>query len=326
MWKSTLCMSALLVACGSSGARGFAGATDAAAAPAEEPGAAADDTDAAIASSNTASDSAQKCEDSVDVVFVLDVSSSMSFVLQKLSKEIDQVIVASNKLGRGDAHFGLVAFVDNAHMDTTGPLEGGKVHTSGGTLRPAFSTYETTYTDPNRNPGDGPTGPTTQNPICEENSLDALHLVATEFPWREKSSRVVILVTDDTFLERPDNYGDRDGDGKTDKTDFPREGNYPALFTVAETVQALRDKSARVFSFTRLKEPGAMDLSRCGTGRRLPWSSVSDGWSTPYEGQEPIPKVTSGKNFDVELVRAGTLSLAATINEVVLQSYCNPPK
>ncbi len=262
------------------------------------------------------------CHDVVDVVFVLDVSSSMDFVLDKLDTEIDGVVTAANHLAP-DAHFGLIAFADNYKLDATGAM--GTIHTDGTTLKAAFQNYKTNYTTPNRNPGDGLSGPTQQNPICEENSLDSLHAAAAEFPWRPNATRVVILVTDDTFLEKPDNYGDRDGDGKEDKTDFPREGNYPAMWNVADTVGALKQQKARVFGFTRLKPPGPFDLSKCGTGRRLPWASVSDGWSTPYKSQTPIPMATDGKNFDLDMVKAGALSLSTTINEVVLESYCNPP-
>ncbi|MGZ3427707.1 MAG: hypothetical protein ACXVCV_13710 [Polyangia bacterium] len=264
------------------------------------------------------------CTDVVDVVFVLDVSSSMDFVLDKLDAEIDDVVTKANALAK-DAHFGLIAFVDNYKLDDTGPLSAGKVHTDGATLKTAFQNYKSVYTTPNRNPGDGPSGPTQQNPICEENALDALHAAAADFPWRDNATRVVIAVTDDTFLERPDNYGDRDGDGKEDKTDFPREGNYPAAWTVAETTDALRGQRARVFSFTRLTAPGALDPTRCGTGRRLPWTSITDGWTTPYKGQMPIPDRTDGKNFDLDQVKSGTLSLSATIDQVVVQSFCNPP-
>jgi hypothetical protein len=247
----------------------------------------------------------------------------MEFILDKLGTEIDSVVTAATALAP-NPHFGLIAFVDNYQLDDSGPLEGGKVHTDGATLKTAFQYYKNTYTTPNRNPGDGPTGPTLQNPICEENSLDALGGAATSFPWRETATRVVIVVTDDTFLERPDNYGDRDGDGLTNQTNFPREGDYPAQQTLAEVVAALRNVRTRVFSFTRLGPPGPLTLSKCSTGRRLPWAAVSDGWTTPYLGQAPSPTQTAGKNFDIELVRAGQLSLSATINEVVLESYCTP--
>lgn len=163
-----------------------------------------------------------------------------------------------------------------------------------------------------------------QNPICEENANDALHDAAAEFPWRTNSNRVLIVATDDTFLERPDNYGDRDGDGKTDKQDFPREGDYPAKRKLAETVDLLRKTKARVFAFTRLTAPGLFDPTRCGAGRRLPWAAVSDGWSTPYGGQKTIPAATGGKNFDLDQVHAGKLSLTETINSMVLDSHCKP--
>lgn len=269
-------------------------------------------------------DTGGPCTDVIDVLFVLDVSSSMDFVLDKLGTEIDSVVKAANALAK-DAHFGFVGYVDNHRIDATGPLEGGKVHVAGATLKAAFDSFKKTYTFPNRNPGDGPTGPTTQNPICEENALDALMAAAKDFPWRLNATRVVILATDDTFIERPDNYGDRDGDGKTDKTDFPREGNYPAKATLAETVGALQASRVRVFSFTRLKPPGAFDIGKCGTGRRLPWSAITDGWSTPYKGAKSLPEATDGKNYDLDAVKAGKLGLATTINEVVLDSRCKPP-
>lgn len=296
---------ALLVACGPS-ARSNGGDD-------VEPG-----TDAAVSGGD-----AGECHDVIDVVFVLDTSSSMGFVLQQLEAQIAQVVTASNGLAP-DAHFGLIVFQDNYLLDVTGPLEGGKVHTAASTLQSRFSFYRTTYTNADRNPGDGPTGPTTQNPICEENSLDALYAAAKEYPWRANATRVVIVATDDTFLESPDNYGDRDHDGLTNKTDFPREGNYPALRNLGETLTALRDGKIRVFSFSRHTQPNIFE--RCGTGRRLAWTDITDGWTTPYgtANTPPIPTQTDGGDFDLDQVKSNAISLSATINGVVLDSYCNP--
>ena len=271
--------------------------------------------------SDAVSADAGKCEEVVDVVFVLDTSSSMDFVLTRLEQQIAQVVTASNMVA-ADAHFGLVVFQDNHFVDNTGPLENGLVHTSATTLQMAFRNYRDNYTAYNRNPGDGLSGPTTQNPVCEENSLDALYAAANTFPWRDNATRVVIVATDDTFLERPDNYGDRDGDGLTNKTDYPKEGNYPAARTMAETVTALRDARVRVFSFSRLTQPNF--LERCGTPRRFAWAHITDGWTTPYQNQPPIPTQTDGGNYDLDLVKNGSISLADTINEVVLDSHCNP--
>ena len=261
------------------------------------------------------------CQEVVDVVLVLDVSSSMGFVLDQLGDDIDKVVNAANELAP-DAHFGLIAFADNYRLVLGGDLDGGAVHTQAASLISAFADVQATYTNADRNPGDGPGGPVLQNPICEENALDALHAAATAFPWREQATRVIITATDDTFLERPDNYGDRDGDGDTTSTDFPSEGDYPAEWTMAETVAALTDARARVFSFTRLDPPALFE--RCGTGRRLDWADITDGWTTPYGGATPIPAATDGQNFDLASVQAGTLSLADTINDVVVESYCNP--
>lgn len=313
--------SLLVLHCGSSSREGFDGApepADTSASPTTPPPSSSPfATDAGVASAPDAS----ACTEDIDVVLALDVSSSMAFVLDKLDGEIDKVVTASNALKAG-AHFGLVTFVDNTLLDATGDAEGGKVHTGARTLRTAFANAKKVYTEPNRNPGDGPNGPTMQNPICEEDALDALHDAAAIFPWRASAARIVIVVTDDTFLEKPDNYGDRDGDGKTNRTDFPREGDYPAHFTVDETVAALKDAKARVFSFTRVKAPGLLDVS-CGTGRRHSSNaSVTYGWSKPYAGKAPIPVATGGKNFDLDEVRTGTRSLADTINEVVLETHC----
>lgn len=269
----------------------------------------------------SASTDAGECKEVIDLVFVLDTSSSMDFVLTKLQSQINDVVIASNQVAV-DAHFGLIVFQDNHFIDNTGPMSGGVVHTSGATLQAAFGNYRDNYTANNRNPGDGISGPTTQNPICEENSLDALYAAAADFPWRDNATRVVILATDDTFLERPDNYGDRDGDGLTDKTDFPKEGNYPALRTMSETVSALQTAKVRVFSFSRITQPAFFE--RCGTGRRFPWEDITDGWTTTYKGMAPIPAQTDGGNYDLDQVKKGTLSLATTINEVVLDSHCNP--
>ena len=264
------------------------------------------------------------CEDVIDLVFVLDTSSSMGFVLSKLEQQIASVVAASNQLA-ADSHFGLVVFQDNFLVDSSGELDGGVVHTGTDSLQAAFSHYRQQFTEFDRNPGDGVGGPTTQNPLCEENSLDALYAAAKDFPWRENATKVVIVVTDDTFLESPDNYGDRDGDGDTTSSDYPSEGHYPALRSLAETSAALIDAKIRVFSFTRLTEPGFFDLGRCGTPRRRPWSDIRAGWSAAYDGAKPIPAQTDGRNFDVDMVRDGSLSLVETINEVVVESYCSPP-
>ena len=80
---------------------------------------------------------AAKCEEVIDVVFVLDTSSSMDFVLTKLESQIAQVVTASNMVA-ADSHFGLIVFQDNHFIDNTGPLQNGAEHTSATSLQTAF--------------------------------------------------------------------------------------------------------------------------------------------------------------------------------------------
>lgn len=268
------------------------------------------------------------CTQDIDVVLVLDVSSSMGFVLTTLGNGITGIVDAANKLKSG-AHFGIVAFSDNAAFGLGGSDAQGKIHTKASTLKKAFTDFKSIYMDHDRNPGDGPNGPTQQNPICEENSLDALYMAAAEFPWRDNAARVIILATDDTFLEAPDNYGDGNGDGDTtDKTPY-QEGDYPALHTVKDTVAAVKAAKARVFTVTRLKPPGLFS-GKCGTARRHTGddNSIAYGWSKPYDGQDPIPQQTDGKNFDLAEVQSNKLDLSDTINGIVLETHCagDPPK
>ena len=286
-------------------------------------GPAVDDPDPGLQQEGGTSDATPGvCTEDIDVVLVIDTSSSMNFVLDALEDEFADVVETSNALKTG-AHFGAVFFQDNVLLDATGDEEGGKVHLGADSLASAFATMRDVYTANNRNPGDGPDGPTTQNPLCEENALDALAAAATQYPWRANAARIVVLVTDDTFLERPDNYGDRDGDGDTTGTGYPKEGNYPAASTVAETVQSLQNGAIKVFSFTRLKAPGFLDLGKCGTGRRHPSDeAVTYGWSKPYGNQAPIPEQTGGKNFDLDLVKSGSVHLGDAISDIVLQTRC----
>ena len=266
-------------------------------------------------------DHSTECNEVIDVVFVIDISSTMTFTLESLGREISDVVTAAAALAP-QPHFGFVGFADNHAFGLTG---GQQVHTGASSLRSSFDEFRATYTSNDRNPGDGPSGPTRQNPLCEENSLDALYAAADEFPWRDNATRVIILATDDTFLVSPDNYGDRDGDGDTTSTDFPREGDYPALRDLAGTVSLLKEKRIRVFSFTRFDPPGFLDLNACGTSRRNPVEDITDGWTTPYQGGTPIPESTDGRAFDLTQVRNGNVSLSDSINDVVLESYCDPP-
>lgn len=104
------------------------------------------------------------------------------------------------------------------------------------------------------------------------------------------------------------------------------EGNYPAIHSLADTVAALRAQKIRVFSFTAGSTGGSCGRSNNSLigWARYPASHIPRGWSEPYNDRPPIPTATDGKNFSLSDVQKGTRSLADTINEVVLDSYCNP--
>lgn len=254
----------------------------------------------------------QKCDEDIDVVLVIDTSTTMKFVLDALEDEFETVVTAANALKTG-AHFGAVFFQDNGILDTSGEESGGKVHLGYETLRDAFVTMRDEYTANGINPGDGPDGEHDANLLCEENSLDALHIAATEFPWRDNAVRVIVVVTDDTFLEKPDNYAASTANG----TPVSGYGDYPAQYTVSETVAALQTARAKVFSFTSA-------TNGCGASRRNAQSNaVTFGWSSPYGDNEPFPAQTGGENFDLAEVKQGDLHLAAAINDIVLAARCD---
>ena len=99
--RSTVCL--VLAACGPSARSG-------------------DDDNGATSDANTSHQpDAGECKEVIDVVFVLDTSSSMDFVLTKLQQQIADVVTASNMVA-ADSHFGLIAFQDNYKLDDTGSL------------------------------------------------------------------------------------------------------------------------------------------------------------------------------------------------------------
>ena len=133
----------------------------------------------------------------------------------------------------------------------------------------------------------------------------------------------MILATDDTFLERSDNYGDRDGDGLTNKTDYPREGNYPAARTMSETVdRAARRARPRVLVL-------AHDAARTSSSAAVPAAvcrgpTITDGWTTPYKtSRRSRRRPTAGTTISTRSRPARSRS-PTTINKVVLDSHCNP--
>ncbi|MCP4678380.1 MAG: VWA domain-containing protein [Deltaproteobacteria bacterium] len=222
------------------------------------------------------------CYENLDIVFVLDVSTTMSFVLQTLENEIGIVWDKAQEID-DDPHFGLVVFVDDvtvANTDTYGSVT---------ELQQDFHKWWT-HTQSNKQTTSGKT-----NADFPENSLDALYAAASEYNWRdpEKTLRVIIHATDDTFREAPAKF----------------TGSVQAQHTYPETVQALQSAYVRVAAFASFK------------GGPLGGANVAVGFHTEYNGQPAIPVATDGEAFNLEQV-GKTISLVEAINKFVLDELC----
>jgi hypothetical protein len=227
------------------------------------------------------------CDENVDIVFVMDVSTSMDAFLDKLADEILVVDQALQALDLpGDPHYGLAVFVDDYAL-----LMGGAPYPDVDTLRADFQTWSA-FTSSNQQVGGG-----NYNTTWTENSLDPLYAAATEFQWRpaDTTLRMVIHTTDDTFW-----------DGPTVGNGVMIERGY------AETVAALQQAQVRVFSFT------------ASIGGSCQCEDVTPGWSAPYMGMDPIPEATDGAVFSLEQVLTGQISLSTGINDAVEDKMCMP--
>ncbi len=224
---------------------------------------------------------------SIDIVFVMDVSTTMGGFIQILADEILAVDAAIQSLDLSSPpQYGLVVFVDDAAI-----INGGVPYLDAQTLQSDFLMWAN-FTSSNQQVGGG-----NGNTTFAENSLDALYLAASDFQWRQaaNTTRLVIHTTDDTFW------------------DGPTVGNgIPILHGYAETVTALQDELVRVYAF-------ADDI-----GGSCSCEDVTPGWSTPYQGMASIPDATDGGVFDIQQVLSGAVTLTDAINGAAEESYCEP--
>jgi hypothetical protein len=226
------------------------------------------------------------CQQAVDIVFTMDVSTTMGPFIQILSNEILAVDAAIADLELPEPpHYGLAVFVDDAML-----LNGGAPYADAVALQSDFDTWAA-FTASNQQVGGG-----NSNSTWTENSLDALYFAADEFAWRpaDTTIRMVIHTTDDTFWNGP-TVGN----------------NIPILHGYAETVQRLQDQMVRTYVFTD-------DI-----GGSCNCEDVTPGWSSPYMGMLPIPDATDGGMYPIAEVLGGAVSLADAINIAVEESYCD---
>ncbi|MCA9689281.1 MAG: VWA domain-containing protein [Myxococcales bacterium] len=229
------------------------------------------------------------CQSTIDLVFVMDVSTSMDAILEKLEAEIATVDAAIKAIDVGEPltpRYGLVVFVDD-----TAIVNSGMAYTDVADIQAEFNSW---YTFAQGNTQVSGLGTNTDWP---ENTLDALYLAADGFAWGpvDDTLRLIIHTTDDTFGEKP-----------------AVQSGVAIQRTYLETVLLLQSREIRVFSFA----------DSDNTGGPFNNQDVSAGFFKPYKGNTEIPLATDGGAFNINQVLSNTLSLSAAINESVEQSLC----
>lgn len=227
------------------------------------------------------------CGAPLDVVFVIDTSTSMEAELLQVRTGIRRIWNAARALTL-DTRFGLVVFVDDV-VAVAGCTPFGSVEALEAELDRWWA-----FTSTNRQPNGG----ATSNTDCPENSLDALHAAATRCTWREGATRLIVHATDDTFAEPPALLSEA----------IPVQHGY------AEVLEALTSRELRLGSFAA---PGIGEF--CGVAMT---ENVGVGWHEPYMGMPALPVATGGRAWNVRDVRDGELDMADAINELIADEYC----
>lgn len=228
------------------------------------------------------------CYDPIDLVFVLDVSTSMTEEFTRLHDGIASIFAAADALTT-DHTFAMVVFVDDVLA-----VAGCGQWDSADALQAQFDHWRT-FCSSNGEPGGSAGG----NGDCPENSLDALYTAATMCTWRPGATHIVIHVTDDTFLEHPSSFSN----------------GIQVEHTYAEVSDALVANQIRVGAFAQ------MTPSACGAGTS---ANTAQGFLAPYGAMASLPDATGGRAWDIGLVRSGTLDMATAINEMVAAEHCAP--
>ena len=230
-------------------------------------------------------DTGEGCVETIDVVFVMDVSTTMGEFFDVLEQELTAVRTVLDSYDLPvPPRYGLVVFVDDYTF-----VNAGASYADIEVLAADFA-YWNEFTASNQQ-----TMAATSNSTWPENSLDALFAAATEFEWRPRDAtlRMVVHTTDDTFWNGPTT-----GNGITIERSY------------AETVDALRAGEIRMYTFAAALGGPMGDLD------------VAMGFFTDFEGQAPIPDQTGGRAYDIDAVLAGTTSIADQLDAAIADSYC----
>jgi hypothetical protein len=233
------------------------------------------------------------CYQDLDIVFVLDVSTSMTPVLGALYGGIADVWAQAEAVSP-DPRFGLVVFVDDVRV-----TRDGAAYDSLASLQAEFASWRD-FCSSNDQPGGSPFS----NTDCPENTIDGIWSAVDAFAWRPESLRIVILATDDTFKEYPERLAATFG-----------TGGVQVGHTYADLVSHLRANQIRVAAFA------AHDSRNCSIP---PVHDCTPGFFAPWLGEPPLGEATGAAVFDIQEVRTGAISLSEAINGVILDEYCTP--
>lgn len=220
----------------------------------------------------------------VDVVLVIDVSTTMGFMVDRVERgivEVDAMLRALSKRPR----YGLVVFVDDVEL-----TNGGRAFGSVAKLQAELVRWRQ-FTASNRQ-----IHRKAINSDWPENSLDALHGAATGFAWRpaESTARLVLHATDDDFGEAP-----------------TVQSGEPVRHTYQETLDVLRGNHIRVSSFS------------AKLGGECECLDVTRGLQSPFGELPSLPDGTGGASFDIDSVASGQLSLTAALEATLSDALCN---
>ena len=233
---------------------------------------------------------ASRCEDpsltrpsQLDLVFVIDVSTTMAFMLDRIEQQIASVDAEARAQGL-DARYGLVVFVDDVELGNAG-----QPYADLAALQRDLSRWRL-FTASNRQ-----IGSEASNLDWPENTLDALHAAATGFAWRpaDTTLRMVVHATDDDFGEAP-----------------AIQSGQAIQHSYLETVTALRKAEVRMFSFA------------AKVGGQCECLDVRPGLFTRFRGRASLPDATGGASFDIDEVASGKLSFVAAVAGALKSGVC----
>lgn len=228
---------------------------------------------------------AKPCFAQMDIVFVMDVSTTMGYMLTALENEIGLVWDFTADKFAGMPKFGLTVFVDDVTVTNDGnPFASKEAITA------EFNKWGK-FTSTNKQ-----TQSAESNTDWPENALDALALTAENYKWRTASDtlKIVILATDDTFYENPKSF----------------ESGVHVQHTYGQTAALLVEGKIRVGAFAA-KKGGS-------TGN----TDVQPGFFTPYNGMDSIPYATGGEVYFIDDVQTGTIHIYETVKAFIESAAC----